>query len=56
VNRLVEVEPFGGNVNVALAIPEAQLRVTGSPVTAGLMLKVHVRADRTFAVAVTLPP
>lgn len=56
VNRLVEIERFGGILSVAVAVPEAQRRVTGNPVTNGLMLNVHVWADRTFAVAVTSPP
>jgi len=42
VNRLVEIERFGGNLTVAVTVPEAQRRLTGNPVTFGLMLNVHV--------------
>jgi len=56
MNRLVEIDLFGGTLSVALATPEAQRRVTGNPVNLGLTLNVHVWANRTFAAAVTLPP
>lgn len=53
---LVEIEPLGESLSVAVTVPDEQRRMTGEPPTLGLTLNVHVRPDRTFAVAVVCRP